>query len=102
LELHLPPTARCSSEGNLRPDFSTREVVLVEQSRPELLWPIDLILGAGGNAVLSGRWRAFALGHRLRVNDQLVFRFKLRTLEASVRIFAATSVRRTFPHPAAE
>jgi hypothetical protein len=84
------------------PGFSTGEVVLAEQSRPELLWLVDIILGAGGNAVLSGRWRAFALGHRLRVGDNLVFRFKLGTLEASVRIFAATGVRRTFPQPAAE
>jgi hypothetical protein len=37
------------------PGLSTREVVLVEQSRPELLWPVDIILGVGGNAVLSGR-----------------------------------------------
>jgi hypothetical protein len=28
--------------------------MLVEQSRPELLWPVDIILGAGGKAVLSG------------------------------------------------
>jgi hypothetical protein len=76
--------------------------VLVEQSRPELLWPVDIILGAGGNAVLSGRWRAFALDHRLRVGDHLVFRFKLGTLEASVRIFAATGVHRTYPQPVAE
>jgi hypothetical protein len=33
---------------------SSGEVVLVEQSRPELLWPVDIILGAGGNAVFSG------------------------------------------------
>jgi hypothetical protein len=84
------------------PGFSVGEVVLVEQSRLELIWPIDIILGAGGNAVLSGRWRAFALGHRLRVGDHLIFRFKLGTLEASVRIFAATGIRRTFPQPAAE
>jgi hypothetical protein len=84
------------------PGFSTREVVLVEQSRPELLWPVDIMLGAGGNSVLSGRWRAFALGHRLRVGDHLVFRFKLGTLEASVRIFAATGVHRTFPQSTAE
>jgi hypothetical protein len=37
------------------PGFSTGEVMLAEQSRPELLWPVDVILGAGGNAVLSGR-----------------------------------------------
>jgi hypothetical protein len=84
------------------PGFSTGEVVLVEQRRPELLWPIDIILGAGGNAVLSGRWRAFALGHCLRVGDHLTFCFKLGTLEASVRIFTATGVRRTFPQLAAE
>jgi hypothetical protein len=74
----------------------------VEQSRPELLWPVDIILGAGDNAVLSGCWRAFALGHRLRVGAHLIFRFKLGTLEASVRIFAAGGVRRTYPQPAAE
>jgi hypothetical protein len=37
------------------PGASSGEVVLVEQSRPELLWPVDIILRAGGNAVLSGR-----------------------------------------------
>jgi hypothetical protein len=30
------------------------EIALGEQSRPELLWPVDILLGAGGNAVLSG------------------------------------------------
>jgi hypothetical protein len=79
------------------PGTSSGEVMLVEQSRPELLWPVDIILEAGSNAVFSGRWRAFALGHRLRVGDHLVFRFKLGTLEASVRIFATTGVRRTYP-----
>jgi hypothetical protein len=74
----------------------------VEQSRPELLWPVDIILRAGGNSVLSGRWRAFALGHGLRVGDHLVFCFKLGMLEALVWIFAATSVCRTFPQPAVE
>jgi hypothetical protein len=76
---------------------SSGEVALAEQSRPDLLWPVDIILGAGGNTVLSGRWRAFALGHRLRVGDLLVFRFKLGTLEASVRIFAAAGVCCTYP-----
>jgi hypothetical protein len=52
--------------------------------------------------VLSGCRRAFALGHRLRVSDHLVFRFKVGTLEASVRIFATAGIRRTFPQPAAE
>jgi hypothetical protein len=77
------------------PGASSGEVTLAEQS-------VDIILGAGGNAVLSGRWRAFALGHRLRVGDHLVFRFKLGTLEASVRIFAAAGVHRTYPQPAAQ
>jgi hypothetical protein len=79
------------------PGASSGEVALVEQSRPELLCPVDIILGAGGNAVFSGRWRAFALGHCLRVSDHLVFCFKLGTLEASVRIFTAVGVRRTYP-----
>jgi hypothetical protein len=38
----------------------------------------------GGNAVLSGYWRAFALGDHLCVGDHLVFHFKLGTLQASV------------------
>jgi hypothetical protein len=84
------------------PGASSGEVVLVEQSRPELLWPVDILLGAGGNAVLSGRWRAFALGHRLRIGDHLVFHFKQGTLEASVRIFATAGVCRTYPQPAVE
>jgi hypothetical protein len=63
---------------------------------------VDILLGAGGNAILSGRWRAFALGHRLCVGDHLVFRFKLGVLEVSVRIFTAGSVRRTYPQPAAQ
>jgi hypothetical protein len=84
------------------PGASSGEVALVEQSRPELLWPVDIILGAGCNTVLFGRWRAFALGHRLRVGDHLVFRFKLGTLESSVRIFTAAGVCRTYPQPAAE
>jgi hypothetical protein len=85
------------------PDASSGEVALVEQSRPELIWPVEIILGVGGNAVFSGRWRAFALGHRLCVGDHLVFRFKLGTLEASVRIFAAaTGVRSTYPQPATQ
>jgi hypothetical protein len=84
------------------PAASSREVALVEQSRPELLWPLDIILGAGGNAVFSGRWRAFALGYRLCVGDHLVFRFKLGMLEASVRIFAAAGVHCTYPQPAAQ
>jgi hypothetical protein len=84
------------------PGASSGEVALAEQSRPDLLWPVDIILGAGGNAVLFGRWRAFALGNHLRVGDHLIFRFKLGTLEASVRIFTAAGVRRTYPQPATQ
>jgi hypothetical protein len=84
------------------PGAAAGEIALGEQSRQDLLWPVDILLGAGGNVVLSGRWRAFALGHRLRVGDHLVFRFKLGALEASVRIFTAGGVRRTYPQPAAQ
>jgi hypothetical protein len=67
-------------------------------------WSIAGQISSGlwtSNAVLFGRWRAFALGHRLCIGDHLVFRFKLGTLEASVRIFAAADVCRTYPQPAA-
>jgi hypothetical protein len=37
------------------PGLSVGVVVLVEQRRLELIWPVDIILGAGGNAFLSGR-----------------------------------------------
>jgi hypothetical protein len=84
------------------PGAASGEIALGEQSRPDLFWPVDILLGAGGNDVLSGRWRAFALGHRLRVGDHLVFRFKLGALEASVRIFSSASVHRTYPQPAAQ
>jgi hypothetical protein len=84
------------------PGVATGEIALGEHCRPDLLWPVDIILGAGGNAVLSGHWRAFALGHHLRIGDHLVFRFKLGALEASVRIFTAGGVRRTYPVPAAQ
>jgi hypothetical protein len=96
--LRLPDVVRRAISA---PGLSVGEVGLVEQSRPELIWPVDIILGVGGNAVLSGHWRAFALGHRLCVGDRLVFRFKLGTLEASVWIFTTTGIRRTFPQPAA-
>jgi hypothetical protein len=69
------------------PGASSREIALVEQSRPELLF--------------SGRWRAFALSHRLHVSDHLVFRFKLGALEASVRIFTTAGIHRTYPQPVA-
>jgi hypothetical protein len=84
------------------PGAAAGEIALGEQSRPDLLWPVEILLGAGGNAVLSGRWRAFALGHRLCIGDHLVFCFKLRALEASVWIFTAGGVRRTYPQPAAQ
>jgi hypothetical protein len=58
---------------------------------------VDILLGVGGDAVLDGRWRAFAHGLRLRIGDHLIFRFKLGTLEASVRVFSAAGVRRTYP-----
>jgi hypothetical protein len=78
------------------------EIALGEQSRPDLFWPIDILFEANGNVVLSGRWRPFALGYRLRVGDRLVFRFKLGTLEATVRIFTADGVCRTYPQLAAQ
>jgi hypothetical protein len=84
------------------PGAAVGEIALGEQSRPDLFWPVDILLGVAGNAVLSGRWRAFTLGHPLRVGDHLVFRFKLGTLEATVRIFTAGGVRRTYPQPAAQ
>jgi hypothetical protein len=84
------------------PGAAAGEIALGEQSRPDFLWPMDILLGVGGNAVLSGRWRAFALGHRLCVGDHLVFRFKLGTLEASVRIFTASGGHHTYPQPAAQ
>jgi hypothetical protein len=94
--LRLPDVVRRAISA---PVLSVGVVVFVEQRRLELIWPVDIILGAGGNAFLSGRWRAFALGHRLRIGDCLVFRFKLGTLEVSVWIFTASGVRRTFPKP---
>jgi hypothetical protein len=63
---------------------------------------VDILFGAGGNAVLSGRWRPFAIGHHLRVGDHLIFCFRLGMLEAMVRIFTAGGVRRTYPQPTAQ
>jgi hypothetical protein len=83
------------------PGASSGEVALVEQSRPDHLWPVDILLRADGNAILFGRWRAFVLGHRLRVGNHLIFRFKLGMLEASVQIFAAAGVRCTYLQPMA-
>jgi hypothetical protein len=84
------------------PGAASGEIALGEQSRPDLFWPVDILLGVGGNAVLSGCWRAFALGHRLCVSDHLVFRFKLGALEASVRIFSSVGVCHTYPQPAVQ
>jgi hypothetical protein len=84
------------------PGTAAGEIALGEQSRPDLFWPVDILLGDGGIAVLSGRWRAFALDHRLRVGDHLIFRFKLGTREATVRIFTAGGVRCTYPQPTAQ
>jgi hypothetical protein len=84
------------------PGMAAGEIALGEQSRTDLFWPVDILLGDGGIVVLSGRWRAFALGHRLRVSDHLIFRFKLGTLEATVWIFTTGGVHRTYPQPAAQ
>jgi hypothetical protein len=84
------------------PGVASEEIILGEKSRPDLFWPMDILLGAGGNAVLSGRWRAFAHGLRLRVGDHLVFCFKVGVLEASVRVFAAAGVHRTYPQLVAQ
>jgi hypothetical protein len=37
------------------PGAAAGEIALGEQSRPDLVWPVDILLGAGGNTVLSGR-----------------------------------------------
>jgi hypothetical protein len=51
------------------PGVASGEIALGEQSRPDLFWPVDILLGAGGNAIASvstttsssasswGRWR---------------------------------------------
>jgi hypothetical protein len=86
--LRLPDTVR---RVVYAPGAAAGEIALGEQSRPDLFWPLDILLGVGGNAVLS-----------VRVGDHLVFRFKLGALEATVRIFTAGGVRRTYPQPAAQ
>jgi hypothetical protein len=53
---------------------------------------VDIVLGIGGGAVFSGRWKAFAVGHHL-----LIFCFKLGMLKAMVQIFDANSTRRIYP-----
>jgi hypothetical protein len=37
------------------PGAASGEIALGEQSRPDLFWPVDILLGASSNAVLSGR-----------------------------------------------
>jgi hypothetical protein len=96
--LRLPDVVRRAISA---PGLSVGEVVLVEQSRPELIWLVDIIHGVGSNAVLSGRWRALTIGHRLHGGDRLVFRFNMGMLEASLQIFTATGVCHTFPQPVA-
>jgi hypothetical protein len=97
--LRLPDAVRMAVHAH---GLATGEIALGEHSRPDLFWPMDILFEVGGNAVLSGRWRPFAIGHRLRVDDHLVFRFRLGTLEATVRIFTAGSVHRTYPQPTAQ
>jgi hypothetical protein len=84
------------------PGAAAGEILLGEKSRLGLFWPVDILLGAGGDAVLTGRWGALAHGLRLRVGDHLIFRFKLGTLEASVRVFTAAGIRCTCPPLAAQ
>jgi hypothetical protein len=79
------------------PGLYVGEVTLVEQSRPKLIWPVDVILGTGDSAIPSRRWRAFALSHQLLVGDLFIFCFKLGALEASVQVFDADGVCRTCP-----
>jgi hypothetical protein len=92
--LRLPDAVR---RAIYAPGNAAGEILLGEQSRPDLFWPVDILLGDSGNTVLSGHWRAFALGLRLCVGDHLVFQFKLGTLEASLRVFTAGGMRRTYP-----
>jgi hypothetical protein len=63
---------------------------------------MDILFGATGNVVLSGRWRPFALSCRLCIGDRLIFRFKLGTLEVTVQIFTADGVCRTYPQLAVQ
>jgi hypothetical protein len=37
------------------PGAAAREIALGDQSRPDLFWPVDILLGAGDHAVLSDR-----------------------------------------------
>jgi hypothetical protein len=60
---------------------------------------VDVVLGVGDNAVFSKRWKAFALGHHLLVNDCLIFRLKLGTLKDMVWIFDTNGARCIYPLP---
>jgi hypothetical protein len=37
------------------PGVAAGEIALGEQSRPDLFWPVDILLGVGDNAILFGR-----------------------------------------------
>jgi hypothetical protein len=37
------------------PGLTVGKVALVEQSRPALVWPVDVVLGVGGGAIFSRR-----------------------------------------------
>jgi hypothetical protein len=37
------------------PGAAAGKIALGEQSRPDLFWPVDILLRASGSAVLSGR-----------------------------------------------
>jgi hypothetical protein len=84
------------------PVLAMGEVMLVEQSRSNLVWPVDVVLGVGNGVIFSGPWRAFTLDYHLLIGDCLVFRFKLGMLEVSVWVFDANSVCHTYPLPALE
>jgi hypothetical protein len=92
--LRLPDVVRRALHAH---DPAAGEIALGEQSRPGLFWPVDIVFGAGGHASLTGRWGALAHGLHLRVGDRLIFHFKLGTLEATVWIFTADGVHRTYP-----
>jgi hypothetical protein len=97
--LQLPDAIRRAIHAH---GLAAGEIALGEQSRPDLFWPVDILFGANGNVALSGHWRPFALGCHLRIGDRLVFRFKLGTLEATVRIFTADGIRCTYPQLAVQ
>jgi hypothetical protein len=83
------------------PGLTVGKVILAEPSLSDLVWSIDIVLGISGGTI-SGRWRAFALDHRLLVGHRLIFCFKLGMREASVWVFDTHGVRRTYPVPPLE